>query len=149
MNTFSNWVTFSYNLHGSVQSTWCCMIHHCVLWLLTTDTSIPTPQNVYIHYSGTELLHTNPLKWGHLCIQWNYSNTMKWGHLCIQWNSSIPTPWNENTSVYRGTPLFQLPEMRTPLYRVELLYSNTLKWEHLCIEWNPSIPTPWNENTSV
>ena len=78
-----------------------------------------------------------------------YSNTLKWGHLCIQWNSSIPTPWNEDTSVYSGTPLFQHPEMRTPLYTVELLYSNPLKWGHLCIQWNSSIPTPWNEDTSV
>ena len=78
-----------------------------------------------------------------------YSNPLKWGHLCIQWNSSIPTPWNEDTSVYSGTPLFQHPEMRTPLYTVELLYSNTLKWGHLCIQWNSSIPTPWNEDTSV
>ena len=78
-----------------------------------------------------------------------YSNTLKWGHLCIQWNSSIPTPWNEDTSVYSGTPLFQPPEMRTPLYTVEPLYSNTLKWGHLCIQWNSSIPTPWNEDTSV
>ena len=89
-----------------------------------------------------ELLYSNPLKWGHLCIQWNtspemrtlytvellYSNPLKWGHLCIQWNSSIPTPWNEVTSVYSGTPL--------------------LKWGH-CIQWNSSIPTPWNEDTSV
>ena len=64
-------------------------------------------------------------------------------------NSSIPTPWNEDTSVYSGTPLFQHPEMRTPLYTVKLLYSNTLKWGHLCIQWNSSIPTPWNEDTSV
>ena len=42
---------------------------------------------------------------------------------------SIPTPWNEDTSVYSGTPLFQ--------------------WGHLCIQWNSSIPTPWNEDTSV
>ena len=54
-----------------------------------------------------------------------------------------------NTSVYSGTPLFQPPEMRIPLYTVELLYSNTLKWGHLCIQWNSSIPTPWNEDTSV
>ena len=95
-----------------------------------------------------------------------YSNPLKWGHLCIQWNSSIPTPWNEDTSVYSGTPLFQPPEMRTPLYTVELplfqppemrtplytvelLYSNPLKWGHFCIQWNSSIPTPWNEDTSV
>ena len=91
-----------------------------------------------------------------------YSNTLKWGHLCIQWNSSIPTPWNEDTSVYSGTPLFQHPEMGTPLYTLELLYSNPLKWGHfciqwnsfmkwghLCIQWNSSIPTPWSEDTSV
>ena len=78
-----------------------------------------------------------------------YSNTLKWGHLCIQWNSSTPTPWNEDTSVYSGTPLFQPPEMRTPLYTVEHLYSNNLKWGHLCIQWNSSIPTLWNEDTSV
>ena len=48
-----------------------------------------------------------------------------------------------------ATPLFQHPEMGTPLYTVELLYSNTLKWGHLCIQWNSSIPTPWNEDTSV
>ena len=28
---------------------------------------------------------------------------------------------------HSGTPLFQPPEMRTPLYTVELLYSNPLK----------------------
>ena len=117
-------------------------------------------------------------------VEFLYYNPLKWGHLCIQWNSSIPTPWNEDTSVYSGTPLLQppelraplytvellysnplkrghlciqwnssiptpSPEMRTPLYTVELLYSNTLKWGHLCIQWNPSIPTPWNEDTSV
>ena len=94
-----------------------------------------------------------------------YSNLLKWGHLCIQWNSSIPTPWNEDTSVHSGTPLFQHPEMRTPLYTVELplfqhpemrtllytvelLYSYPLKWGHLCIPpemripRNSSIPTP-------
>ena len=49
----------------------------------------------------------------------------------------IPTPWNEDISVYSGTPLFQPPEMRTPLYTVEPLYSNPLKWESLCIQWNP------------
>ena len=59
---------------------------------------------------------------------------------------SVPTPWNEDTSVYSGTPLFQHSEMRTPLYTVESLYSNTLKWGHLCIQWNS---TPWNEDTSV
>ena len=149
-----------------------------------------------------EPLYSNPLKWGHLCIQWNlsiptpwnedtsvysgtplfqppetrtplytveplYSNPLKRGHhLYIQWNPSILTPWNEVTSVYSGTSLFQLPEMRTPLYTVEPslfqlpemrtplytvepLYSNPLKWGHLCIQWNPSIPTPWNEDTSV
>ena len=43
-----------------------------------------------------------------------YSNSLKWGHLCIQWNSSIPTPWNEDTSAHNGIPLlFQPPEMRT------------------------------------
>ena len=36
-------------------------------------------------------------------------------------------PGNEDTSIYSGTTLFQHPEMRTPLYTVELLYSNTLK----------------------
>ena len=77
------------------------------------------------------------------------SNPLKWGYFSIQWNSSIPTPWIEDTSVYSGTPLFQHPELRTPLYTVELLYSNTLKWGHLCIQWNSSIPTPWNEDTSV
>ena len=56
-------------------------------------------------------------------------DSIQWGHLCIQWNPSIPTPWNEDTSVYSGTPLFQ--------------------WGHLCIQWNSSIPTPWNEDTSV
>ena len=45
---------------------------------------------------------------------------------------SIPTPWNEDTSVYSGTPmrtpvysgtpLFQPPEMRTHLYAVEHLF---------------------------
>ena len=39
----------------------------------------------------------------------------------------------KDTSVYNGTPLFQHPEMRTPLYTVELL----------------DIPTPWNEDTTV
>ena len=34
---------------------------------------------------------------------------------------------NEDTSVYSEIPLFQHPEMRTPLYTVELLYSNTMK----------------------
>ena len=80
------------------------------------------------------------------------------------WNPS--TPWNEDTAlyVYSGTPLFQLPEMRTPLYTVELfqlpemrtplytvefLYFNPLKWGHLCIQWNSSISTPWNEDTST
>ena len=47
--------------------------------------------------------------------------------LCIQWNPSIPTPWSEDTSVYSGTPLFQHPGVRTPLYTVEPLYSNTLE----------------------
>ena len=94
-----------------------------------------------------------------------YSNTLKWGHLCIQWNSSIPTPWNEDTSVYSGTPLFQHPEMRTPLYTVELLYSNTLKWGHPIYSGTPLFQppemrtplytvellysNPWNEDTSV
>ena len=76
-----------------------------------------------------EPLYSNTLKQEHRCIQWN-SNTLKWGHLCIQWNSSIPTPWNVDTSVYSGTPLFQHPEMWTPLYTVEsveLLFFNTLK----------------------
>ena len=92
-----------------------------------------------------------------LMIRWGkgYSHTLQWNSIptfwnedtCIQWNS-IPTFWNEDTSVYSGTP-FQHPEMRTPLYTVELLYSNTLKWGHLCIQWNSSIPTPWNEDTSV
>ena len=45
-----------------------------------------------------------------------YSNTLKWGHICLQWNPSIIIPWNEDTSVYSGTPLFQYPEMKTPLY---------------------------------
>ena len=44
---------------------------------------------------------------------------------------SISTPWKD-TSVYSGTPLFQHPEMRIPLYTVKPLYSN-----------------PWNEGTSV
>ena len=35
-------------------------------------------------------------------------------------------PLDEYTSVYSGTPLFQHPEMRTPLYTVEPLYSNPL-----------------------
>ena len=30
-------------------------------------------------------------------------------------------------SMCNGTPLFQPPGMRTPLYTVELLYSNSLK----------------------
>ncbi len=63
-----------------------------------------------------------------------YSNPLKWGHLCVQWNPSIPTPWNEDTC---GIPLFQPPEMRTPLCTVEPLYSNPLKWGHLCVQWNP------------
>ena len=62
-----------------------------------------------------------------------YSNSLKRGHLCIQWNSSIPTPRNEDTSVYSGTPLFQHPETRTPLYN----------------SGHSSIPTPRNEDTSV
>ena len=137
--------------------------HLCIQW----NSSIPTPWNEDTSvYSGTplfqphemrtplytvELLYSNPMKWGHLCIQWNSSipTLLKWGHLCIQWNSSIPTPWNEDTSVYSGTPLFQPHEMRTPLYTVELLYSNPMKWGHFCIQWNSSIPTPWNEDTSV
>ena len=89
---------------------------------------------------------------------------LKWGHFCIQWNSSIPNLLNEDTSVYSGTPNPEMrtplytvellyshahPEMRTPLYTVELLYSNTLKWGHLCIQWNSSIPNFLNEDTSV
>ena len=54
-------------------------------------------------------------------------------HLCIQWNTSIPTPWNKDTSVYNGFPLFQVLNEDTsvyggtPLYTVEHLYSNPLK----------------------
>ena len=44
--------------------------------------------------------------------------------------------------IHTGTTLFQLPEMWTPLYTVELLYSNPLKCGHLCIQWNSSILTP-------
>ena len=67
----------------------------------------------------------------------------------IIYNPSIPTYWNEDTSIYSGTPLFQHPEMRTPLYTVEPLYSHLLRWGHFYIQWNPSIPTPWNEDTSA
>ena len=92
-----------------------------------------------------------------IATHWNSS--MKW-YLCIRWNPSIPTPWNEDTSVYSGTHLFQLPEMRTPLYIVEPLYSNTLKWGHLCIKeahwWRDSIvvyvacsPSPWLEDVNL
>ena len=62
--------------------------------------------------------------------------------LCIQWNPSIPT---QDSSVYSGTPLFQLKiplytvePLKMPLYTVEPLYSNS---RCLCIQWNPSIPT--------
>ena len=80
-----------------------------------------------------EPLYSNTLEWGHLCIQWNPSIPTPWSEdrLCIQWNPSIPTPWSEDTSVYSGTPLFQHPGVRTPLYTVEPLYSNTLEWGHL------------------
>ena len=47
---------------------------------------------------------------------------------------------NEDTSVYSGTPLFQHPEMRTPLYTVEPLYSNTLKWTPLFSLICPNVP---------
>ena len=53
-----------------------------------------------------------------------YSNPLKWGHLCIQWNPFLPTPWNRTTLYTVEPPLFQPPKMRTPLYTVELLYSN-------------------------
>ena len=77
-----------------------------------------------------ELLYSNPLKWGHLCIQWNSSIPTPWNEDTSVYSGTplFQTPWNEDTSVYSGTPLFQHPEMRTPLYTVELLYSNTLKW---------------------
>ena len=77
---------------------------------------------------------------------WNHSEPTSVG----QCHTSTPTPRNEDTSDGAVvTHLFQPPEMRTPLYTVELIYSNPLKWGHLCTQWNSSIPTPWNEDTSV
>ena len=51
------------------------------------------------------------------------------GHTGSWYSGTSPfqSPGNEGTSVYSGTPLFQPPEMRTPLYTVEPLYSNPLK----------------------
>ena len=105
---------------------------------LQCNSSIPTTWNedTFVY---SEPLYSNP---------WNedtfvYSETplfqpLKWGHLCLQWNSSIPTTWNEDTSVYSGTPLFQPPAMRTPLYTPLFQPS---KRGQLCMKWNPSIPT--------
>ena len=81
------------------------------------------------------------LKWGYLCIQWNSSIPTPWNEdTSIQWNSSIPIPWNANTSVYIGTSLFRhfcIP-LSTTSWKDFSIYSGTHLFQHpemrMCIE---------------